>query len=219
MSVRTMHWSAETPLRRVFAALAVILAAVLLLSVTGCEINTSKNDASGKKNVEIKTPFGDMKVNNSAEAKDTGLPVYPGATIRPSESGDKAQANVSMSVGGFGMKLAVIAYNSDDAPDKVVGWYREQLKPMGSFIECTGWGDVGNVGRRNDKDKDDDALDKPVSCDKQGVSGNGRKVTELKLGTEGNQKIVAVSERKDGKPGSEFALVRVQLRGGKGDTL
>jgi len=216
MFARTMRWFTETPLHRAFAALAVILAAALLLS--GCEMNVSKDEKGEKKNVEIKTPFGDMKVNNQAEAKDTGLPVYPGATVRPSDTGEKQQANVSMSMGAFGMKLAVVAYNSDDPPDKVTGWYREQLKPMGTFIECTGWGDVGNVGPRSGR-KDDDSLDKPVSCDKQGTSGSGRKVTELKMGTEGNQRIVAVSERRDGKPGSEFALVRVRLKGGKGDTL
>jgi hypothetical protein len=218
MSVRTIRWFTETPLHRVFAALAVVLAAALLLS--GCEIN--KTGEGDKKNVEIKTPFGDMKVDTQAGAKDTGLPVYPGATVRPSESGNKAQANVSMSVGGFGMKLAVVAYNSDDAPDKVAAWYREQLKPMGTFIECTSSGDVGDAGMHGDskdKDKDNDSLDRPVSCDKEGVSGSGRKVTELKMGTEGNQKIVAVSTRKDGKPGSEFALVHVRLHGAKGDTL
>ncbi|HTK95926.1 MAG TPA: hypothetical protein VL382_09835, partial [Terriglobales bacterium] len=78
---------------------------------------------------------------------------------------------------------------------------------------------TGDIGKIDMKDEGEKGLDKPVSCEKTSYNGNGRKVSELKLGTEGNQKVVAVGEREDGKPGSQFALVRVVLRGAKGDTL
>ncbi|MDP9267570.1 MAG: hypothetical protein M3P27_04490 [Acidobacteriota bacterium] len=209
-----------SPLRRVLGAATVVASAALLLSLAGCEIN--KTDKEGKKGVEINTPFGDLKVKNQAEAKDTGLPVYPGASLKPNDkgNGDKNQATVSLSL--FGLKVAVVSYVTDDSPDKVVTWYRDQLKPMGKTIECTGSGrDIGDVdihsGKKDNNDKDDE--DSPVTCDKQ-TGHSGRKTTEFKMGTERNQRVVAISERKDGKPGAEFALVRVIVgKNPEGDTL
>lgn len=209
------NWFTTSPLRRALGALTVIAGAVLLLSLAGCEMNVNKDEANGKKGVEINTPFGDMKVKNEASAKDTGLPVYPGATIKPADHNDdnKGQATVSMNL--FGLKAAVVSYVSDDSSDKVVAWYRDQLKPLGRVVECTGSGrDVGNIHM----DTKDDDEDKPVTCDKDG-DHTGRRITEFKMGTQRNQKVVAVSERKDGKSGTEFALVRVIVGKGKEGTL
>lgn len=216
MSAHERNWFTETPLRRFVGAVVVVCAAALLLSAIGCNMSVREDETRGSKKVDIETPFGDLKVQNQADAKQTGLPVYPGATPKPSrhDDDDKGQASVSMSM--FGLKVAVISYVSDDSPDKVLAWYRGEMKPMGSFIECTGSGDVGNAHIEGDSDKG--GLDDPVTCDKD--SGDrGRKVTQLRLGTKGNQKIVAIAERKDGKPGSEFALIRVIVGKGKGDTI
>lgn len=215
MSGYEMNWFTETPLRRFVGALVVIVAAALLLSVTGCNMSVREDETRGSKKVDIETPFGDLKVQNQADAKQTGLPVYPGATPKPPKHGDEGKGQASVSMSMFGLKVAVVSFISNDPPDKVLAWYRGEMKPMGSFIECSGTGDVGNVHTRGDGDDDDD--DKPVTCDKN--SGDrGRKVTQLKLGTDRNQKIVAISEREDGQPGSEFALVRVVV-GKKGDTI
>ena len=218
MSAHEMKWFTKTPIRRMLGAVTVLTSAVLLLSLAGCEMDVHKDEAGNKKGVEINTPFGDLKVKNQADAKDTGLPVYPGATLKPNDKGDgdKSQATVSLTL--FGLKVAVVSYVTDDSPDKVAAWYREQLKPMGKFVECVGTGsDVGDVKMEHKSGNDDE--DKPVTCDKE-TGHSGRKVTEFKMGTERNQKVVAVSERKDGKPGAEFALVRVVVgKGAKGDTL
>jgi len=214
MYAHALDWFTETPLRRCLGALVVVLGAALLLSLTGCNVSVDKETGGGKK-VDIETPFGDMKVRNEASAKDTGLPVYPGASLKPKRAGedDEGQASVSMSM--FGLKVAVVSYVSDDPQDKVLAWYRGELKAMGRLVECTGVGDVGSA-RVDSGSKDD--LDDPVQCDKHDQKV-GRRVTQLKLGTNGNQKVVAISERKDGKPGSEFALVRVVVGKGKGDTI
>jgi len=213
---REMNWFTESPLRRFVGALVVVGAAALLLSTVGCNMSVREDETRGSKKVDIETPFGDLKVQNQADAKQTGLPVYPGATPKPSKHGDedKGQATVNMSL--FGLKVAVVSYVTDDSPDKVLAWYRGEMKPMGSFIECTGSGDVGSAHIEGDSDKGD--LDDPVTCDKN--SGDrDRKVTQLKLGSKGNQKVVAIAERKDGKPGAEFALIRVIVGKGKGDTI
>ena len=211
------NWFTETPWRRALGAVVVVVGAALLLSLSGCNMDIKKDEASGKKNVEISTPFGDLNVKNQADPKDTGLPVYPGATLKPSrhEDGEKEQATVSMSL--FGMHLAVLSYLSDDPPEKVAAWYREQMKGMTNYVECSrNDGDVGNVDIHSNPSGDD--LDKPVSC-RGNTSAGGRKVTELKAGTQGNQRVVAIATREDGKPGTQFALVRVQLAGKHGETM
>jgi hypothetical protein len=210
-----MKWFTKSPLRRAVGAATVLGGAALLLSLAGCDVAVHKDEAHGKKAVEINTPFGDLKVKNQAEGKDTGLPVYPSATLKPEHGDDKSNASVSLSL--FGLKVVVASYVTDDSPDKVLAWSREQLKPMGRFVECAGSGDVGNVTMHpNDKSKGDEE-DQPVTCDKENRN-NGRKVTELKVGTERNQRIVGVSERKDGKVGTEFALVRVIIGKASGET-
>jgi hypothetical protein len=211
-----MTWFTESPLRRVVGALVVLAGAALLLSITGCSMSVDKNDERGGKKVSIETPFGDMKVRDEASAKDTGLPVYPGATPKPHKQGDddKGQASVSMSM--FGLKVAVVSFVSDDDPAKVIAWYRSELKPLGRVVECTESGDdVGNASVHGDSD---DADDKPVSCDNKTRHGS-REITQFKMGTERNQKVVAIAKRKDGKSGAEFALVRVIVGKGKGDSI
>ncbi len=57
-----------------------------------------------------------------------------------------------------------------------------------------------------------DEASKPVSC---GKDGSGDSV-ELKVGTEGNQHVVAI---KPNGPGTRFALVYVRMHTGKDDTI
>src|SRR3954465_4964862 len=104
MSAKNLNWYT-----------ALLLGAALVLTLAGCEMSVNKDEAKGNKNVEINTPFGDLKVKNRADAKDTGLPAHPAATIKPSDrddKSDKGQASVSMSL--FGLKVAVVSYVSDD---------------------------------------------------------------------------------------------------------
>jgi len=62
--------------------------------------------------------------------------------------------------------------------------------------------------QEDDKDSKDS---KELKCDE-----NSGPVTELKVGTEDNQHIVAVEPREGGK-GSTFALVYVHTRGKRGE--
>ena len=63
----------------------LITAALLLL--VACSVNVKKDNNGQDKNVDINTPFGGIHVNNSADVRDTGLPVYPGARVKP-KNGD-----------------------------------------------------------------------------------------------------------------------------------
>ena len=77
-------------------SLMAAAAAVVLLS--GCSVNVQKESNGQDKQVDIKTPMGGIHVSKDAAAADTGLSVYPGARLKPEDSGhnDKS-ANVSIS--------------------------------------------------------------------------------------------------------------------------
>lgn len=122
---------------------------------------------------------------------------------------DHSQANLSVLTDAFGMKLLVANYVSDDAPDKVINFYRDKLKKYGKVLECHSQKHGGDVDVHDD-DKDS-GKSKELKCDE-----NSGPVTELKVGTEDNQHIVAV-EPDDGPKGSKFALVYVYTRGKRGE--
>ena len=93
-------------------------------------------------------------------------------------------------------------------PGKIVDFYRDKLKKYGKVLECHSQKHGGNVDVHED---DKDSKSNELKCDED--SGP---VTELKVGTEDNQRVVAV-EPGDSNKGSSFALVYVHTRGKKGD--
>jgi hypothetical protein len=76
----------------------------------------------GPNKVQIRTPAGNVSVQKVGE-DDTGLPVYPGATLR--SDGANIQFRPSQQEGGVG--LAAVSYISSDGFDKVSAWYRQKL--------------------------------------------------------------------------------------------
>jgi len=179
---------------------ASIVAATLTLAA--CNMHVDEKKDGKNKNVDISTPFGDLKVRNDANAKDTGLPVYPNSHEKPGDNNDDSKsANVNLSFGKFGLKVAVATYETDASPDKVLAYYRTEVGKFGKVLECKGRA-IGNVNIDNKGDKDD----KELHCDSHGDSD----VTELKVGSKNLQRVVAV--KPSGK-GSEFSLVYVRTSG------
>jgi len=153
-----------------------------------------------------------MHVGKDVDARKIGLPVYPGARLKTDDK-DSTPANLSIFTEAFGFKLVVASYSSDEAPAKIVDFYRDKLKKYGKVLEChtqKHGGDVEMHDDDNDNDKDT-GKSKELKCDE-----NSGPVTELKVGTEDNQRVVAV-EPADGKKGTTFALVYVHSRGKRGD--
>lgn len=183
---------------------------VALCALPACSINVDKGEnKEGAKQVDIQSPVGDLHVSDKADIRDTGLSVYPGATPAPKESSDdEKSANVNLALPGFQLKVVAAEFLSDDAPEKIVAYYDKELRKYGKPIQCHGayssGGDVESHG--------EDDLSRPVTCDKTG-HGDG---LELKVGTEGNQHIVAV--KPNGK-GTRFALVYVRMHTGKESTI
>ncbi len=188
-------------IRNLLLALAALAALALLAA---CSIQT-KEKPGGNKDVKIETPWGGLSVRTDPDVKDTGLPLYPGARRKPGNGDDHHSANVNIEGPGFGLKVVAIEFVSDDAPDKVLTYYRGELKKFGGkFLECAGSEYVHvNPGGRYDEDGE-----KELTCGKR--HGDA---TELKVGTPSNQHLVAVKRSGNG---SEFALVVVQKHGEKG---
>lgn len=180
-------------------------------------------DSGGQnKNLDVRSPVGDLHLGSDADARKAGLPLYPGARLKSGDDNNKNQANLSLLTDAFGMKLVVASYESDDAPGKVIDFYRDKLKKYGKVLECHSHKHGGDVEMRDDDadssvDKNDDKNDekkpesKVLKCDE-----NSGPVIELKAGTEDNLHVVSV-EPHDGGKGSTFALVYVHTRGKRGE--
>ncbi len=174
------------------------------LALVGCSVSVDDHNKDGNSKVDIETPFGGIHVNEQADARDTGLVVYPGARVKQKTGeGDSKSANVNISSGLFGLKVVAVEYESDDAPQKILAFYRDQLKKYGAVIECHTSQQAGDLTVKADEQK---SGARPVSCHGD-TSGS---VVELKTGSEDNQHLVSVEPR--GK-GSDFALVYVRTRG------
>ncbi|MFZ0284302.1 MAG: hypothetical protein WAL32_03670 [Terriglobales bacterium] len=170
------------------------------LTVLACTVDVKDHNGDNSK-VDIQTPVGGIHVDEEANAKDTGLAIYPGARKKEKTDNDSKSANVNISSSFFGVKVVAIEYESDDAPSKVQAFYQDQLKKFGQVIEChtdKHGGDLavkaGNNGRQE------------VRCE----GNNSGNVVELKVGTEDNQHLVSIEPQ--GK-GTDFALVYIQTRG------
>jgi len=192
-----------------------LLALAGLLVIAGCSINVKKGKNGEEQNVDIRTPVGAIHVNTDAAVRDTGLPSYPGAKEKQKSSdGNSNKANVNISSSLFGVKVVAVEFLSDDPPEKVAAFYRDQLKKYGGILEChtsNRHGDAGDVDVKLGKDGDN--KDNRLSCEQGGGS-----TLELKVGTKDNQHIVSISPQDKGK-GTDLALVFVQTRGGNKDTI
>ncbi|MBV9623073.1 MAG: hypothetical protein JOZ14_03740 [Acidobacteria bacterium] len=186
----------------------LFLAALFVLSA--CNVNVKKDNDGENKNVDIKTPFGEIHVDKEADVRDTGLPVYAGARPKQKDnSGEEKSANVNISTSAFGLKVVALGYQSDDPPAKVAAYYQAQLKKLfGNVLECH-TSHPGHYGPA--RGGSNGGADEELKCEGE----NSGSTLELKAGTRTNQHIVSIKPQ--GK-GSEFALVYVRTRG-KEDTI
>ena len=210
----TFSANSFAPERSLFSRFALALVVAVLLILPACSINVKKADNGEDKKVDIETPVGGIHVSKGADVRDTGLPVYHGSREKPTtKSGEDKSANVNIAGPGFGLKVVAIEFLSDDAPEKVAAYYKDQLKRYGNVLEChTDSDDPAHVDIHKGHDGKNNSNE--LRCD----HGNSGKNLELKVGTEDNQHIVSIKPQ-DGGKGTDFALVYVQTRGGKKDMI
>lgn len=170
--------------------------------------SAAQTQESGSKDdhFDVSSSVGDLHLGKDANAQKAGLPLYPGA--RPKQEKDNDPVNFGILTESFGFKLVVAKYESDDAADKIIAYYRDKLKKYGKVLECH----TREHGGDAHTDFDDDQHSKELKCE----GDNAGPVTELKVGTEDNQRVVAIEPR-DSRSGSTFALVYLHARGKQGD--
>ena len=185
---------------------------------TGCVVKESSRNrddngdkATESKGAEISTPFGTLRARNEDDGKATGLAIYPGARLLKEKDNDHG-GNVVIDTPVFGLKVVAVKYETDDPPEKVLDFYRKELKQYGKkILECRPNHEpddvvVGDVHKNKSENE--------LTCDKDD-KGSGP-VTELKTGTEDNQHVVGVEQK--GKS-THFALVYVRVRGDHDNTM
>lgn len=177
---------------------AAFFAALMLALLAACSVSTQKDTNGEDKKVDIKTPFAEIHVGSDTNSEAAGIALYPGARPKQ-ESNDKHRANIQIGGEDFGVKVIAATYQTDDAPQKVIDFYRNDLKKYGSVLECP-------KGLKENHDKDGGEL----RCDDHGSSEPGK--MDLAVGIPERQHVVSV---KPNGTGTEFSTVFVQVKGGK----
>ncbi|HUI82969.1 MAG TPA: hypothetical protein VL240_02030 [Candidatus Binatia bacterium] len=193
----------KNPATRVLLALLVAVSAILLLGA--CSVHVDDKDKKNEK-VDIETPFANLKVDGSEKAADNGIPVYPGAHLRPAENGDSHSANINIGAAGFGLKVIAAEYETNDPPEKVKAFYEDKMKRFGTVLVCNGHNGGSDVHMSKHGKNEDNKL----SC--SDAHGDG---WEIKSGTSDNEHLVSIEPRGSG---TRFGTVLIQTRG-RQDTL
>ena len=193
--------------------LPLTMAVVTIALLPACTINAKKDQNGEDKQVDISTPIGGIHVSKQVDPSDVGIAIYPGARLKPKDDGgDDKSANVNVSGFGFGLKVVALEYESDDAPSKVLAFYRGQLKKYGTILTChTSHLELDTDMKDSDHQSEHQSSSNSNELKCEGTSGSN---TELKVGTKDNQHIVEVEPA--GK-GSSFSLVYVRTHGKQAD--
>jgi hypothetical protein len=174
-----------------------------LIALTGCTVTTHDKGDGKKDDVDIRTPLGSLSVKEgNNDIKDTGLSLYPGARVKKDSDDDKG-ANVNISSSLFGLKVVSMNFETDDPSAKVLAFYRKDMGKYGKVLNCSGDFNMNMNFAHKDKDSE-------VTC--QGEGSDHEYKEQLKVGTENNQRIVAVKPKSNG---AEFTLVFVRAWGSK----
>lgn len=165
-------------------AVATLAALTLSLPVTAQD--------SDDKNVDVRSPVGDLHLGKDADTQKAGLPLYPGARPQRKDNGDGDSVNLAFATESVGMKLIVAKYETNDPAEKVLDFYRGKMKKYGKVLECSSTEDKSGFHSDSDDKKNGS---QPLKCE----GDNSGPVRELKVGTEDNQRIVAIEDPKSNK--------------------
>jgi len=152
-----------------------------------------KNDG---KTHEFNLSIGASK---TADARDVGLPIYPGARPHKDDADDDSAAHVWALFGDAGFKLTVVKLESGDSPGRIAPFYRQALARYGKVLDCSGGSLKAYSNGKNSSWQ--------IECDDD--HGKPGEVV-LKAGTKGDQHIVDI---KPNGSGGIIDLVHVEVRG------
>lgn len=183
----------------------LFLTVLLIALLGGCSMNVRKEKNGQDKKVDIRTPLGNVHVSKDANPDDVGIPAYPGSHLKADDSnGDDKSANVNISGFGYALKVVALEYESNDAPAKVVSYYKDQLNRYGNVLVC----------HTSHLDLNTDLKNREQGPHELNCEGSDGVTVELKVGTKENQHIVAVEPQ---GTGSKISLVYVRTHGKDAD--
>lgn len=162
-----------------------LVVAMLLLSVGAC----SADDSGTRHGIEAS-----FRVNDQASADDVGLPAYPGAQAYKEPGESSSGANIGLSLPMIGLKVAAVKLESADNPEQIARFYRKALSKYGDLLDCS------------DAAAAKAASNEGLKCEPS--DSEGHKIV-YKVGTEKNQRIVAIKPHGNG---ARFDLVYVSVR-------
>lgn len=152
-----------------------------------------------EKKAERKGFSAGFDISDSANARQIGLPIYPGSKASRDSENESAAANLSIWAGGFGAKLVVMKLETPDSPQKVVAYYQDALGKYGTVLDC---GKADSTREIRKKSADDNTL----SCDNDTSVKNGQL---YKAGTKRMQHIVGIEPY---GPGTRFQLLYLEAK-------
>ena len=93
----------------------------------------------------------DVSVHASSQVTPAavGLPVYPGASLAARHGNDDPAFDIGFTFGDTRLRMVGISYDSDDAPDRVLEFYRKALSRYGDVLECDHGRPVGTLSVTN----------------------------------------------------------------------
>jgi hypothetical protein len=168
----------------------IAFVALLSLAVASC----SAGDTDGKNGLGLS-----LRVTDDATATDAGLPEYPGAKPYKDEGSSDSAANLGISTPLFGLKVVAMNLETGDDPQRVARFYQDAMAKYGRVLECT-------EDRSDRRSRTTDSQSNELECD---FDDPGSHSVVYKVGTEENQRIVAIKPHGDG---TRFSVVHVDVR-------
>jgi hypothetical protein len=178
-----------------------VMTAAFVVAVAFCRGAEAQDNDKSKDNGNFSAG---ITMGEHAEAKDLGLPIYPGSTPHKDNNDESSGANFGIFGGNVGFKLAVVKMETKEAPEKVAAYYRKALKKYGTVLDCT------SAAAPTQAEKDAAEKSGTLTCD-----DDKAKPGEMlyKAGTKSQQHIVSVQPAEAGTTGSIYNLVYVSTKG------
>ena len=203
VKMKPMRWDhASGQHGRLKAAAAVGVVMLELLFLAALRLGAQDKKDSGKADSEMDRNSIGFIASKEANAKDVGLPLYPGAREHKDKSEGSPAVRLGLWGGNSGFKLAVLKLESNDAPEKVAAFYRKALATYGKVLDCSDSAMAAGEKKRGN------SPDEPGCKDEQPESGE----IVLKAGTKEEEHVVGIKV-KEGL--SVFQLVYIETRGSK----
>jgi len=193
---------------------AILLVAAVTLALTSMSAGTAYAGENSK--VYFKAFGAGINVDPSPKIEETGLPLYPGASLDrgrhrggDGEHGDGV--NLNLWFGSYGLKVVVVKLKSEDNAVDVERFYQQALATYGEVLDCTD-------SRRSESAAERRAIAKAnknssvLTCGDTQLNKSARRNGKFfKVGTKAKQYAVAIQP--DGNR-ANIQLLHFEKRGG-----